>query len=354
MKKLLLVFLFTGGLIASTLAQAEYVIKFSHVVAPSAPKGKAAQYFADQVNEKLAGKVRVEVFPNSQLYNDNKVMEAMRLASGKTGIMAAPSMSKFVKFSRQLQVFDIPFLFNDINDVHKLVDSPIAEGMTAPLEQKGIKALGFWDNGMKVFSIRGDRPLKIVPDDFKGKKFRIQSSEVHEAMIKALGGTPQKLPFKEVYTALGQGVVDGQENAWSNVYSKRFYEVQDYITVSNHSYLGYLLVVSSEFWGSLPDDIRSELSVIIKDATMKARQYAAEADSGDRKKIEADKYAKVVEMTSEERAAWRAATAKVEDQFRDQIGADLLKKVHATLGHSKAEKKTGNERMQQAHTTVGH
>jgi C4-dicarboxylate-binding protein DctP len=325
MKKLLLVILFSGGLIASALAQAEYVIKFSHVVAPSAPKGKAAQYFADQVNEKLAGKVRVEVFP--------KVMEAMRLASGKTGIMAAPSMSKFVKFSRQLQVFDIPFLFNDINDVHKLVDSPIAEDMTAPLEQKGIKALGFWDNGMKVFSIKGDRPLKKVPDDFKGKKFRIQSSEVHGAMIKALGGTPQKLPFKEVYTALGQGVVDGQENAWSNVYSKRFYEVQDYITVSNHSYLGYLLVVSSEFWGSLPDDIRSELTVIIKDATMKARQYAAEADSGDRKKIEADKYARVVELTGEERAAWRATTAKVEDQFRDQIGADLLKKVHATVGH---------------------
>ena len=244
MKKLLSVVLLSACALFTGLAQAEYVIKFSHVVTPTTPKGKAAQYFADQVNEKLAGKVRVEVFPNSQLYNDNKVMEAMRLASGNTGLMAAPSMSKFVKFSKKLQVFDIPFLFNDIKDVHKLVDSPIAEGMVAPLEKKGIKALGFWDNGMKVFSIKGDKPLKVSPDDFKGKKFRIQSSEVHEAMIQALGGTPQKLPFKEVYTALGQGVVDGQENAWSNVYSKKFFEVQDYITVSNHSYLGYLLVVS--------------------------------------------------------------------------------------------------------------
>jgi len=333
MKKILSVVLLSACAMFTGLAQAEYVIKFSHVVTPTTPKGKAAQYFADQVNEKLAGKVRVEVFPNSQLYNDNKVMEAMRLASGNTGLMAAPSMSKFVKFSKKLQVFDIPFLFNDINDVHKLVDSPIVEGMVAPLEKKGIKALGFWDNGMKVFSINGDKPLKISPDDFKGKKFRIQSSEVHEAMIQALGGTPQKLPFKEVYTALGQGVVDGQENAWSNVYSKKFFEVQDYITVSNHSYLGYLLVVSSEFWNSLPEDIRKELSVIIKDATAKARVFAAEADTGDRKKIEADKYAKVVEMTAEERAAWRAATSKVEDQFRKQIGEDLLKQVHDTLGH---------------------
>ena len=333
MKNMLSVIVLSACALFTGLAQAEYVIKFSHVVAPTTPKGQAAQYFADQVNEKLAGKVRVEVFPNSQLYNDNKVMEAMRLASGNTGLMAAPSMSKFVKFSKKLQVFDVPFLFKDINDVHKLVDSPIAQEMIAPMEKKGIKGLAFWDNGMKVFSINGDAPLKVTPQDFTGKKFRIQSSEVHEAMIKALGGTPQKLPFKEVYTALGQGVVDGQENAWSNIYSKKFYEVQSFITVSNHSYLGYLLVVSSEFWNSLPDDIRSELSVIIKDATIKAREYAAEADSGDRKKIEADKYAKVVELTAEERASWRAATASVENQFRDQIGADLLKQVNSILGN---------------------
>ena len=148
-------------------ASAEYVIKFSHVVSPQTPKGKAAQYFADQVNQRMAGRVKVEVFPNSQLYNDNKVMEAMRLSSGKTGLMAAPSLSKFVKFSNQLQAFDLPFLFDDINDVHKLADSPIAARMTQPLESKGIKALGFWDNGMKVFSIKGDRPLMKVPAEWR-------------------------------------------------------------------------------------------------------------------------------------------------------------------------------------------
>lgn len=319
------------GLTLAASAQAEYVIKFSHVVSPQTPKGVAADWFAAEVNKRMAGKVRVEVFPNSQLYNDNKVMEAMRLSKGDTGLMAAPSLSKFVKFSKQMQAFDIPFLFDSLGDVHKLADSPIADKMVAPMERKGIKGIAFWDNGLKVFSIKGDKPLKVVPDDFKGKKFRIQSSNVHEAMIKAMGGTPQKLPFKEVYTALGQGVVDGQENAWANVHSKKFHEVQDYVTVSNHGYLGYLVVVSAEFWNHLPADIQSELKAIMKEATEINRAAAAKADGGDRAKVEAAGYAKVVELTAAERKQWKAALSGVEDQFRSQIGADLLKEIHALL-----------------------
>jgi len=277
--------------------------------------------------------VRVEVFPNSQLYNDNKVMEAMRLSKGDTGLMAAPSLSKFVKFSRQMQAFDIPYLFHDLDDVHKLADSATAQKMVKPMERKGIKALGFWDNGMKVFSVRGDKPLRKTPDDFRGKKFRIQSSNVHAAMIKALGGIPQKLPFKEVYTALGQGVVDGQENAWSNIYSKKFYEVQDWITVSNHSYLGYLVVVSADFWNRLPADIRDQLSAIMQEAIEVNRTAAAMADAADRAKIEAAGYAKVVELTPMERAQWQQAVAGVEGQFSGQIGTELLQEIHTLLGH---------------------
>jgi len=333
MKKLHVLGLILAGLSFSGLVQAEYVIKFSHVVSPHTPKGQAAQFFAEQVNKRLAGKVKVEVFPNSQLYDDNKVMEAMRLSSGKTGIIAAPSLSKFIKLSRKLQIFDLPFLFNDIDDVHKLVDSSLINTLIDPLERKGIKALGFWDNGMKVFSTKGDQPLRNVPADFKGKKFRIQSSNVHAAMIKSLGGTPQKLPFKEVYAALGQGVVDGQENAWSNIYSKKFFEVQDWITVSNHSYLGYLLVVSAEFWNTLPADIRTELEAITKEATQKARQFAIEADENDREKVIMAGKAKVIELTAKERNSWRAATQKVEKEFEGQIGRPLLKEVHQLLGH---------------------
>lgn len=310
----------------------EYLIKFSHVVAPSTPKGQAADLFAKLVNERMKGKVKVEVFPNSQLYNDDKVLEAMRLNSSRTtGLMAAPSLSKFDKFSKTLQTFDLPFLFDDMNDVHKLVDSPIMEKMTAGLGKKGLKALTVWDNGMKVFSIKGDKPLRKVPDDFTGKKFRIQSSNVAEAMIKALGGIPQKLPFKEVYTALAQGVVDGQENTWSNIYSKKFYEVQSYISVSNHSYLGYLLVVSRDFWDNLPADIRSQLTEILKEATTANRQYAVEDDKADRQKVEQDHFAKVVDLTPEERAAWRAACQPVWKEFRGEIGGELMDQITALL-----------------------
>lgn len=322
------------ALFATQTIAAEYTIKLSHVVAPQTPKGKAADLFAELVDKRTKGRVKVEVFPNSQLYNDNKVLEAMRLNSSKTtGIMAAPSLSKFVKFSKTLQTFDLPYLFDDMNDVHKLVDSPLMDRLTTGLDKKGLRALTVWDNGMKVFSVKGDKPLKNVPADFNGKKFRIQSSNIAASMINHLGGTPQKLPFKEVYTALGQGVVDGQENAWSNVYSKKFYEVQDYISVSNHSYLGYLVVVSDEFWKNLPKDIRATVTQALKEATEANRKYAAIADTEDRKKIESDKYAKVINMTKAERAAWRKATAPVWAEFRDEIGGDLIDDVKKLLAH---------------------
>ncbi|MBD3610259.1 MAG: DctP family TRAP transporter solute-binding subunit [Gammaproteobacteria bacterium] len=329
-RALLLVPLALAGMQAQA---ADYTIKFSHVVAPGTPKGKAAVLFADLVDKKTNGRVKVEVFPNSQLYNDNKVLEAMRLSSSKTtGLMAAPSLSKFVKFSKTLQTFDLPYLFNDINDVHKVVDSPLMDRMAAGLDKKGLRALTVWDNGMKVFSIKGDKPLMNPPADFNGMKFRIQSSNIAASMIKNLGGTPQKLPFKEVYTALGQGVVDGQENAWSNVYSKKFHEVQDYISVSNHSYLGYLVVVSDEFWGNLPADIRKQVAAALEEATAANRRFAAAADTGDRKKIENSKYAKVVDMTNAQRAAWRKATAPVWAEFRNEIGGDLIDDVNKLLG----------------------
>ena len=226
----------------------------------------------------------------------------------------------------------MPYLFNDINDVHKLVDSPLMDRMTEGLGKKGLKALSVWDNGMKVFSIKGAKPLKKSPADFKGKKFRIQSSDVARSMITHLGGTPQKLPFKEVYTALAQGVVDGQENAWSNVHSKKFHEVQDYISVSNHSYLGYLVVVSKEFWSGLPNDIRGQVRDALTEATAANRRYAAEADTGDRKKIEKGGYAKVVDMTAAERNAWRKATVPVWKEFRDVIGGKLLDDIGKLLG----------------------
>jgi C4-dicarboxylate-binding protein DctP len=204
--------------------------------------------------------------------------------------------------------------------------------MTEGLGKKGLKALSVWDNGMKVFSTKGDKPLKKTPDDFKGKKFRIQSSDVALSMITHLGGTPQKLPFKEVYTALAQGVVDGQENTWSNINSKKFHEVQDYISVSNHSYLGYLVVVSRAFWEGLPKDLRAQVAEALKEATEANRKYAAEADLGDRQKVEKAGFAKVVDMTAAERATWRNATKPVWKEFRGVIGGDLIDDINKLLG----------------------
>ena len=320
------------AIISPGIQAADYTIKFSHVVAENTPKGRAAQRFAELLEKRTNGRVKVEVFPNSQLYNDDKVLEAMRLTTSKTtGIIAAPSLSKFVKFSNTLQAFDLPYLFSSVDDVHTLVDSPLMAKMTAGLEKKGLHALTVWDNGMKVFSIKGDKPLRMTPSDFNGKKFRIQSSNISASMIEKLGGIPQKLSFKEVYTALAQGVVDGQENTWSNIHSKKFHEVQSFISVSNHSYLGYLMVVSSEFWNKLPADIRTAITESLREATMANRQFAAEADDADRKKVETSGYAKIVELSAAERKAWREATAPVWSEFRDEIGGDLIDEINALL-----------------------
>lgn len=314
-------------------AAAEYLIKFSHVVSPDTPKGLAVQYFADRVNERMAGRVKVEIYPESQLYDDNKVLMAMRLAAGKTGLMAAPSLSKFTRYSRQLQVFDLPFLFDGVEEIHRLADSPLAQRMVGSLELKGIKGLAFWDNGAKVFSVRGDRPLMSPGADFQGKRFRIQNSDVHLEMIKALGGTPRKLPFKHVRSALAQGVVDGQENTWSNIHSQGFHEVQSHITDSRHSYIGYLVVVSAEFWRQLPDDIRDELSEILVETSLEQRRFAREAEVRDRQAVLASGKVNIVSLDVTERARWKAATSGVEALFAPQIGVDLLKDIHQLLGH---------------------
>ncbi len=331
LRALMLIFLVAGGV---EVRAADYTIKFSHVVAENTPKGRAALLFSELLAKRTNGRVKVEVFPNSQLYDDDKVLEAMRLSDSKTtGIIAAPSLSKFVKFSNTLQAFDLPYLFASVDDVHTLVDSPVMAKMTAGLEAKGLHALTVWDNGMKVFSIKGDKPLRNIPADFTGKKFRIQSSNISAAMIETLGGIPQKLSFKEVYTALGQGVVDGQENTWSNINSKKFHEVQSYISVSNHSYLGYLMVVSSEFWKKLPADIRSAITDALREATEANRKYAAEADNEDRQKVAAAGFAKVVELTDAERKVWRDATVPVWSMFRDEIGGELIDEINGLLKH---------------------
>ena len=247
------------------------LIRFSHVVAENTPKGWAAKEFVARVDKELAGKVKVRVFPNAQLYGDNQAIEA--LSAGFIE-MIAPSSAKFVGSVPQLQIFDQPFLFPSVKACHDTIDGAIGQEIFGMLTKRGLKALAFWDNGFKNFS-NNVRPL-IKPADFKGVKFRIMSSDVLEAQMKQLGAVGLKLPFSEVYNALEQGVVDGQENTASNIYSKKFHEVQKYMTLSDHGYIGYLVTTSAKFWGKLPGDIRTTLERILKEVTLAEREKAME------------------------------------------------------------------------------
>ncbi|MGL1920065.1 MAG: TRAP transporter substrate-binding protein [Hyphomicrobiales bacterium] len=296
----------------------EIVIKFSHVVAENTPKGIMANKFASLVAERLAGKVKVEVFPNSQLFNDNKVLEAILLGDVQLG---APSLSKFGKFTRKLQVYDLPFLFKDIDAVGRFQSGPNGQALLTSMQDKGLIGLGYLHNGLKQLS--ASNPLR-VPTDAAGKKFRIMSSDVLAAQFEAVDAVPLKKPFSEVFTLLQTKAIDGQENTWSNIYSKKFFEVNEYITNSNHGVLDYLVVTSEEFWSGLDAEIREELSKAMAEAIAEGNKVAAEKSMSDMKKIADSGRSEILTLTDEERAQWVAAMKPVWAQFADDIGQDLI------------------------------
>jgi C4-dicarboxylate-binding protein DctP len=297
---------------------APIMIKFSHVVAENTPKGQMANKFAELVDQNLHGKVKVEVFPNSQLFGDNKVLEAMILGDVQ---MAAPSLSKFKKYTKSLQIFDLPFLFKDMTAVEKFQQGPTGQKLLMATKKKGLIGLGYLHNGLKQLS--ANSPLR-VPADAKGKKFRIMSSDVLAAQFEAVGAMPLKKPFSEVFTLLQTKAIDGQENSWSNIYSKKFYEVQPYITESNHGVLDYFVITSAEFWMGLPDDIRTVLKKDLDEAIAFGNKVAAEKAIGDRQKIIDSKRCEVIELTPAERQQWVDAMKPVWKQFEDQIGKEYI------------------------------
>ncbi|MBX3654886.1 MAG: TRAP transporter substrate-binding protein [Ramlibacter sp.] len=316
LKLILAAALLAAGLTAQA---APIIVKYSHVVADQTPKGQAALKFKELAEKKLAGKVEVQVFPNSQLFGDGKEMEA--LALGDVQIIA-PSLSKFSKYTKKLQVFDLPFLFDDIQAVDRFQSSKEGQDMLSSMKGKGIVGLGYLHNGMKQLS--SNKPMP-TPADAKGLKFRIQSSDVLEAQFKAVGANPQKLAFSEVYQALQTGVVDGQENTWSNIYSKKFHEVQKYIMNSNHGVIDYMVVANGKWWDSLPADVRKGLSEAMKESIAFGNKVATEEDDEFKAKVIADNKAKVLPLSKENTMAWRAAMKPVWKQFEGEIGADLIK-----------------------------
>ena len=307
-----------AGNAAAQCDSGEVVIKFSHVTATAGhPKGEAAQLFADRVNERMNGKACVEVFPNSQLYNDDKVLEAMLLGDVH---LAAPSLSKFEEFTKAYRIFDLPFLFKDVGAVDKFQNGPTGQKMLRAMEKNGLLGLAYWHNGMKQIS--ANKPL-LVPGDAKGLKFRIQESDVLEAQFKALGANPQKMAFSEVYGALQTGVVDGQENTWSNIYTKKFFEVQDGVTETNHQLLAYLFMTTKEFLDSLKPDVRAKFLKIADDVTQETNESVKQAENKNRQNI-LDSGGKVRPLTAAQRKAWVDSMKPVWTQFEGEIGKDII------------------------------
>ncbi|MGY5450713.1 TRAP transporter substrate-binding protein [Agarivorans sp. MS3-6] len=304
--------------LASVVNAAPIELKFSHVVAENTPKGQMALKFRDLVEQRLPGKVEVKVYPNSQLYGDGKELEALLLGDVE---LISPSLSKFKKYTKKLQIFDLPFLFKDMASVERFQASSAGQELLSSLESKGLIGLGYLHNGMKQLS--ANEPL-YTPADAKGKKFRIMSSDVLAAQFEAVDAVPLKKPFSEVFTLLQTRAIDGQENTWSNIYSKKFFEVQASITESNHGVLDYLIVTSAEFWYGLPEDIRAELQLALNEAVAHGNQIAAEKADKDKANIMASNRSEVISLTAEQRQQWVEAMKPVWQQFEDEIGKDTI------------------------------
>jgi len=306
------------ALAADACQDGEIVIKFSHVTnAEKHPKGIAAQLLADRVNAEMDGKACMEVYPNSTLYNDDKVLEALLTGDVQ---LAAPSLSKLEKFTKKFRLFDLPFVFEDINAVDRFQNSEAGQSMLDSMQRRGLQGLAFWHNGMKQMS--ANHPL-LVPEDADGLKFRIMQSDVLQAQMEALHANPQKMAFSEVYGALQQGVVDAQENTWSNIYGQKFFEVQDGITETNHGVLDYLVVTSTDFLDGLPDDVREQFLTILKEVTAQ-RNAESFAVNERAKQLIVEAGGVVRTLTPEQRQQWVDAMKPVWAQFVGDIGQDLL------------------------------
>ena len=304
-------------------AQAPIVIKFSHVVATDTPKGQAAERFKLLAEKATRGKVRIDLYPNSQLYKDKEELEALQLGAVQ---MLAPSLAKFGPLGvKEFEVFDLPYIFPTKTALYNVTEGDIGKGLLKKLEPKGITGLAYWDNGFKVMS--ANRPLHH-PADFKGLKMRIQSSNVLDAQMRALGANPQALAFSEAYRALQTGVVDGTENPPSNMYTQKMHEVQKHLTVSNHGYLGYAVIVNKKFWDGLPSEIRGQLEKAMKEATTFEKAIAQSDNDKALEAIRKSGRTQIYTLSVQEQAEWRRALAPVQKSMEQRIGKEWISAIN--------------------------
>ncbi|WP_457331070.1 TRAP transporter substrate-binding protein [Rhizobacter sp. P5_C2] len=311
----------------TTFAQAPIVIKFSHVVAPDTPKGNGAQRFKELAEQRSGGRVKVDVYPNSQLYKDKEEMEALQLGSVQ---MLAPSLAKFGPLGvKEFEVFDLPFIFKDQAAFRAVTEGPVGTDLFKKLEPKGVKGLAYWDNGFHIMS--ANKPLHKVAD-FRGLKMRIQSSKVLDAEMRALGAVPQVMAFSELYQALQSGVVDGCEGVPSNFYTQKTYEVQKHTTISNHGHLAYAVIVNKKFWDGLPADIRTILEGALKEATAFANDMATKENIDDLEKMRASGKTTIYTPTAAELDEWKKALMPVHKEMASRVGQSTIDAVYKAAG----------------------
>lgn len=328
--RMLLIVLALAGAFGTARAE-PIVLRFSHVVAPDAPKGKAAEFFKARAEALTGGRVRVEVYPNSTLYKDREEMEALQLGAVQ---MLAPSLAKFsVLGISEFEVFDLPYIFDDEAALAKITNGPIGRRLLGSLESRGIKGLAFWDNGFKSFS--ANTPIR-VPEDLAGKRMRIQPSKVIEAQMLALGAIPHMMAFSEAYQALRIGIVDGTENPHSNVFTQRMHEVQKHLTVTDHGYLGYAVITNKKFWDGLPRTVRRQLEQAMREATDYANRIAREENARALEAIRAAGTTEVLELDEEGRRAFKRALLPVHAAMAERIGVDLIRAIYRETGFEPA------------------
>ena len=316
-----------GFLSAAAADQSPIIIKFSHVVAVNTPKGKGAEYFKKLVEERTQGRVRVKVYPNSSLFSDGEEMEALQLGSVQ---MLAPSVSKFGPIGvPEFEVFDLPYLFGNYAELHRVCEGSVGQLLFEKLESKGIKGLAYWDNGFKDMS--ANKPLR-EPQDMQGLRTRIQSSRVLDSQMRALGAVPQVMGLPEVYQAMQTGVVDGSENPPSNFYTQKMFEVQKYLTLTDHGVIEYAVIVNKKFWDGLPSDIRETLELSMKDATRYANEIAKRENDDALASIRASGKTEIITLTPQERDAWKRAVLSVYKVNEGRIGRQILESVYKETG----------------------
>ncbi|GAB3411879.1 TRAP transporter substrate-binding protein [Massilia agilis] len=312
---------------AASAWAAPIVIKFSHVVATDTPKGKAAEYFKKIAEERTHGQVQVQVYPNSQLYKDKEELDALQMGAVQ---VLAPTFSKFGPLGvKEFEALDLPYLFDDMDMARKVTQGPVGQSLLAKLDAKGIEGLAFWDNAFKQMT--ANKPLK-KPDDFRGMKIRIQSSKVMDAQMRALGANPQVMAFSEVYQALQTGVVDGQDNPYSNIYTQKFFEVQKYLSVTDHGYHAYVLIANKKFWDGLPPNLRSVMDGVVKDTTAYFNQIAAQEEADSLARIKASGRTQIVVLTKDEKLALKKAMLPVYKQVEPRVGKDVLESIYKATG----------------------